>query len=97
VLATPSIGDWLLFRAPGLEGHVVADGRFEVLSSQDFLRLIEVLDGARTLQTTFPRARILALTPGSALERRALELPGARRIADEPSMIAITLPDEPAR
>lgn len=97
VLATPSIGDWLLFQAPALEGHIVADGRFEVLSSQDFFRLIEVLDGARTLRTTFPRARILALTPGTALERRALELPGARRIADEPNMIAITLPDQPAR
>ena len=96
VLATPGLADWLLFQAPALEGRIVADGRFEVLSSPEFVRLIEVLSGTRALESTFPRARILALTPGAGLEPRALAIPGARRIASDLSMVVITLPGRTA-
>jgi hypothetical protein len=95
VLATPALGDWLLFQDPALAGRIVADGRFEVISSRDFVRLVDVLGGRRSLAATFPRARILALSPGTGLAQRAIRSPGARTVEDDGDLVLITLPERP--
>jgi hypothetical protein len=92
VLASPWLADWLLFKKPALAGRIVADGRFELLTSDEFARYVSALDARRPLATTFPEARILALNDSPKLAAHARRQPGARVISEEPAMVAITLP-----
>jgi len=81
-----------LFKKPALAGRIVADGRFELLTSDEFARYVSALDARRPLATTFPEARILALNDSPKLAAHARRQPGARVISEEPAMVAITLP-----
>jgi hypothetical protein len=92
VLASPWLADWLLFKQPALAGRIVTDGRFELLTSDEFARYVATLDARRPLGATYPNARILALNDSPRLAARTRRQPGARVISDETAMIAITLP-----
>jgi hypothetical protein len=97
VLASPWLADWLLFEDPLLAGRIVADGRFELLTSGEFARYVATLDARRTLASSFPTARILALNDNPKLAARAIAQPGARLISYQPTMTAIALPPPRAR
>ena len=69
-----------------------ADGRFEILTSNEYARYIATLDARRPLATTFPRARLLALNDNPKLAAYAWRQPGTRVLSDGPTMTAIALP-----
>ena len=94
VLASPWLSDWLLFTTPALAGRIVADGRYELLTSLEFARYVETLDARRPLAATYPEARILALNDSPKLAARAKRQAGALVISKEPNMVAITLPPQ---
>jgi hypothetical protein len=91
VLASPWLSDWLLFTTPALAGRIVADGRYELLTSAEFARYVETLDARLPLAGTYPHARILALNDSRELATRARRQPGARVLSSEPAMVVIAL------
>ena len=96
VLATPELGDWLLFQDPALAGRIVADGRFEVISSRDFVRLVDVLGGRRSARSDLPaRPDPRAESGHRPCAACASGFPVRERWKTTASFVLITLPERP--
>jgi hypothetical protein len=90
VLADVSYADWLLWRDPGLRGHVAFDGRFELLSHHGIRTLEAVAAGERSRLEALPY-RLVVLHPreSAAAVRIFRHEPGARVLDEDRRGIVI--------
>jgi hypothetical protein len=91
VFATSPYADWLLWSRPGLSGRVAFDARFELLSTKQLRKIVEVEvrsgDWPQTLKGY--RVFVLSRTSDHSLERSLIRRLPARVVFSSPQVVVL--------